>query len=250
MYIPNHYNADGSVNGNWAWKINFDLPTGIPTTGNAKLTIAYASSDHAQQWIYINTEDERSITLWPPLSGGNAFLRQSNHAKYATTVVDIPMSKLHSGSNYIQLVMPSNQNSSHIMYDYISFEAITDSNDLDNDGVVNANDLCPITPLGVAVNSNGCSDSHLGVAAFDENLEPQIILYPNPTKGIFEITSIPLSMQKVSVELYTIQMQLISRKEYTVNAGKVQLNMENQASGVYFVKVGLTSPITIKIVKE
>lgn len=57
-------------------------------------------------------------------------------------------------------------------------------------------------------------------------------------------------MQKVSVELYTVQMQLISRKEYTVNAGKVRFNIEKQASGVYFVKVGLTSTITIKIVKE
>ena len=246
-----YYNADGTINGNWAWKINFDLPAGMPTTGNAKLTIAYASSDHAQQWIYINTESGTPINFYPPLGGGNAFLRQSNHAKYATQVVDIPMSKLHSGSNYIQLVMPSNSGDvSHLMYDYISFEAITNANDLDNDGVVNANDACPNTPAGETVGTNGCSSSQLGVITMTRNLEPQIKAYPNPTKGIFEISSLPLSMQNVTIELYSLSMQLISKKSYPVNNGKVQLSLENQTKGVYFAKVGLENLVTLKVIKE
>lgn len=212
-----YYNADGTINGNWAWKIYFDLPTGMPTTGNAKLTIAYASSDHAQQWIYVNTESGSPIAFYPPLGGGNAFLRQSNHAKYATTVVDIPMSKLHSGTNFIQLLMPSNSGDvSHIMYDYIGFEAVTNT-------------------LGVASNVNVKAD--------------EFIVYPNPTKGIFEI-GLPLTLEETTIELYNVQMQLISKKSYTPNNGKVQLNIENQANGVYFAKVGLESPVTLKIIKE
>ncbi|TDD95713.1 polysaccharide lyase family protein [Flavobacterium cellulosilyticum] len=244
-----YYNADGTINGNWLWKINFDMPVGMPNTGNAKLTIAYASSDHAQQWIYINTESGTPIAFYPPLGGGNAFLRQSNHAKYATTVVDIPMSKLHAGSNYIQLVMPSNSGDvSHLMYDYISFEAITNANDLDNDGVVNANDTCPSTPAGEIVGLNGCSSAQLGVASNTLTADA-IRAYPNPTKGIFEIT-LPLSIQETTIELYSVQMQSISKKSYPVNNGKVQLNIENQAKGVYFIKVGLTNSVILKIIKE
>ncbi len=212
-----YYNADGSINGNWAWKINFDLPAGMPTTGNAKLTIAYASSDHAQQWIYVNTESGSPIAFYPPEGGGNAFLRQSNHAKYATTVVDIPMSKLKAGTNFIQLVMPSNSGDvSHLMYDYISFEAVTST-------------------LGVTSNSNVKAD--------------EFIVYPNPTKGIFEI-GLPLSIEEATIELYTINMQLISKKSYSVSNGKVQLNIEDQANGVYFAKIGLAKPVTLKIIKE
>lgn len=34
----------------WKWRINFLLPAGFSTTGNAMLTIAYASADHARQY--------------------------------------------------------------------------------------------------------------------------------------------------------------------------------------------------------
>jgi hypothetical protein len=215
-----YYNADGTIAGNWIWKINFDLPAGMPTTGNAKLTIAYASADHAQQWIYINTGSGTPISYYPAIADGNAFLRQSNHAKYTTSVVNIPMSKLHSGSNYIQLVMPSNSGDvSHLMYDYISFEAITNTN-------------------------------NLAVSSKVMNTVEEIIAHPNPTTGIFEISSLPDSIHEATIELYTLQMQLISKKTYSVNNRKVQLSLENQANGVYFAKVGLENPVTLKIIKK
>ena len=245
-----YFNADGTISGNWNWKINFDLPAGMPTTGNAKLTIAYASSDYAQQYIYVNTESGTPINYYPPEGGGNAFVRQSNHAKYATKVVDIPMSKLRAGSNYIQLVMPSNQgNASHIMYDYISFEAITNNNDLDNDGVVNASDACPNTPGGETVGLSGCSSTQLGVAS-NAIAADAVRVYPNPTKGFFEIAALPLSILETTIALYNAQMQSISKKSYPVNNGKVQLNIENQANGVYFAKVGLANPVILKIIKK
>lgn len=118
-----YFKADGTVESSWKWRLNFNLPSGIPTTGNAKLTIAYASSDHAQQWIYVNNESSTPINFYPPLGGGNAFLRQSNHAKYSIQVVDIPMNKLRVGANTITLLMPSTSSyGNHIMYDYISLE--------------------------------------------------------------------------------------------------------------------------------
>ena len=101
------------------------------------------------------------------------------------------------------------------MYDYISLEG-------------------DLTTLGVASNTLSAD---------------AIVAYPNPTKGIFEI-SLPLSIQETTIELYNLQMQLISKKSYTPNNGKVQLNLENQANGVYFAKVGLESPLSLKIIKE
>lgn len=110
--------------GQWKWRLNFTLPAGIPTTGNATLTIAYASSDHAQEWIYVNNENSTFVTYYPDNAGGNAFLRQSNYAKYSVKAVSIPMSRLKAGANTITLLMPSTSSTvNHVMYDYISLEA-------------------------------------------------------------------------------------------------------------------------------
>ena len=110
------------------------------------------------------------------------------------------------------------------------------------------NDACPNTPAGETVGLNGCSSTQLGIAS---NTIPAdaVRAYPNPTKGFFEI-ALPLSIQETTIELYTLQMQSISKKSYPVNNGKVKLSIENQASGVYFTKVGLESPLTLKIIKQ
>ncbi len=108
----------------WKWRLNFKLPANIPTIGNAKLTIVYASTDHAQQWIYVNNESSTFITYFPNNSDGNALIRQANYAKYSYKEILIPMSRLRAGDNTITLEMPSNSLwVSHHMYDYISFEA-------------------------------------------------------------------------------------------------------------------------------
>ncbi|WP_207495919.1 polysaccharide lyase family protein [Aridibaculum aurantiacum] len=116
--------VNGAPGDTWKWRINFTLPQGIPTTGNARLTIAYASTDHAQQWIYVNSESSTFTTYFPENGDGNAFIRQANYGKYSHKEISIPMSRLRSGSNTITLVMPSNSLwVSHHMYDYISLEA-------------------------------------------------------------------------------------------------------------------------------
>ena len=210
-----YFNTDGTRS-LWDWNMNFNLTGTIPTFGNAKLTIAYASSDHAQNWIFVNgTRVTPTSLYYPPNSGGNAFLRQSNHAKYGLATFDIPYSKLKAGKNILKLQMPSTSSgSNHIMYDYISLEG-------------------DLTSLGIDSKTVNKTD---------------FSVYPNPTKGIFEI-ALPLSIQETSIELYSLNMQLISKKFYIPNNGKIQLNIENQANGVYFVKVGITG-VTFKVIKE
>jgi len=123
-YAHTKYPAADSTPGDvWKWRLNFNLPANFPTSGNARLTIAYASSDHAQQWIYVNNENSIFKAYYPANGDGNAFVRQSNYAKYSYSHIDIPLSKLHAGGNTVTLVMPSNSAwVSHIMYDYISLE--------------------------------------------------------------------------------------------------------------------------------
>jgi hypothetical protein len=77
----------------------------------------------------------------------------------------------------------------------------------------------------------------------------QVIAHPNPTSGIFEIT-IPTSKENVEVELYTINAQLISKKNYKVNNHRVQLSLENQSEGVYIAKVNLDIPVSLTIIKK
>ena len=76
-----------------------------------------------------------------------------------------------------------------------------------------------------------------------------IFAYPNPTQGAFEIT-VPTSQTEVVIELYSILSQLISVKTYPVVYGKVQLSLENKPTGLYFAKVNLAEPVTIKIIKQ
>ena len=76
-----------------------------------------------------------------------------------------------------------------------------------------------------------------------------VFAYPNPTEGAFEIT-VPTSQTAVVIEIYSILSQLISVKTYPVVYGKVQLSLENKPTGLYFAKVNLVEPVTIKIIKQ
>jgi len=81
------------------------------------------------------------------------------------------------------------------------------------------------------------------------DLLDDIIAYPNPTNGIFEIT-LPISQKEVVIDLYTIHSQLISTKTYPVVYGKVQLTLENQPTGLYIAKVHVDTPVILKIIRD
>jgi hypothetical protein len=76
-----------------------------------------------------------------------------------------------------------------------------------------------------------------------------ISAYPNPTAGRFEI-SVPVSRKEVVVDLFTLTSQLISKGTYPVVNGKVQLNLENEATGIYIAKIHLDTPLYLKIIKK
>jgi len=81
------------------------------------------------------------------------------------------------------------------------------------------------------------------------DLISEIIAYPNPTNGFFEI-ALPTSKKEVKIALYNMQSQLISSEMYPVINRKAQLTIENKPTGVYFAKVYLDKPIALKIIKN
>lgn len=88
-----------------------------------------------------------------------------------------------------------------------------------------------------------------GVFAKTISLFEDVIVYPNPSSGIFEI-DLPLSQKEVIIELYNTYSQLISKTSYTVQYGKVQLDLSSKPVGVYVAKILLDNPVNIKIVKK
>jgi len=98
----------------------------------------------------------------------------------------------------------------------------------------------------IEVKSNALCE---GVFSKSINLFDEVIAYPNPTKGNFEI-AIPAYQNNIKIEIFNMQSQLISVKNYALNNGKIYLNIKNQAPGVYFAKVYLDKPVMLKIIKE
>ena len=80
-------------------------------------------------------------------------------------------------------------------------------------------------------------------------LHNNIKAYPNPTNGLFELY-IPNVEKSIGIEVYNIYSQLLISKTYTVQAGKVQLNLEDKSKGIYFVKVNSKTPTFVKIIKN
>lgn len=105
----------------WPWQVQFPLDS-IPATGNASLILAWASSDGARVDLNLNG---RSLgrPVYPPNGGGNALLRESIHAKYGLSRIDIPVSLLKRGTNVLTLTQGRNDSpANHVMYDYLALE--------------------------------------------------------------------------------------------------------------------------------
>lgn len=114
--------TDGSADfKGWDWKINFKLGH-IPTKGDASLVIAFASVHTPRLWLLVNDNPESLIRINPPVSGGNALLRQGIHAKYSSVTVPIPVSRLKAGDNSLTLRFTGPGLPAHVMYDYLRLE--------------------------------------------------------------------------------------------------------------------------------
>lgn len=84
--------------------------------------------------------------------------------------------------------------------------------------------------------------SDVGPNAYEENLSVdskaflKINIYPNPTKGNFEVSFSDLE-NEVLISIYDVHGKLISEQNYYTVSGKTQLDLIQQPAGLYFIKV-------------
>ena len=77
----------------------------------------------------------------------------------------------------------------------------------------------------------------------------EVIAYPNPTNGQFEI-AIPKSSKPTIIEVYNMFGQLVLEKSEGINSTRAQLNLSGKPNGVYFIKVNAEDSKTLKLIKE
>lgn len=103
------------------WNIHFKLDS-VPT-GDATLTLAFASAQRAKIQVFVNDAPRPVTTVIPTDQAGNALLREGIHAKYGVSYAKIPASTLHSGANTVSLIQASaSYVGNHVMYDYLNLE--------------------------------------------------------------------------------------------------------------------------------
>ncbi|WP_238989452.1 T9SS type A sorting domain-containing protein [Flavobacterium sp. LMO8] len=85
----------------------------------------------------------------------------------------------------------------------------------------------------------------------NQNFELQnIVLYPNPSKGIFNITL--GNIEPTAIDVYDVTGKIVwSKKDFAISNAEVSLDLSTVAQGIYFVKVTAGEQSTVKrIIKE
>ena len=88
-----------------------------------------------------------------------------------------------------------------------------------------------------------------GVLSKSIDLLESVLVYPNPTNGLFEMY-LPEGIKTANIEIYNTQSQLVSSQTYTVQDGRVRLNISDKPVGIYFVKLNLEKRVFIKVIKN
>jgi hypothetical protein len=84
-----------------------------------------------------------------------------------------------------------------------------------------------------------------------QNFELQnIVLYPNPSNGIFNLVS--GTNEITEIQVYDLTGKVIwSKKDFEVSNSEIQINLSSVSQGIYFVKISANNQSTVKrIIKE
>jgi hypothetical protein len=85
----------------------------------------------------------------------------------------------------------------------------------------------------------------------NQNFELQnIVLYPNPSKGIFNIAL--GTIEPSAIDVYDVTGKIVwSKKDFAISNAEVSLDLSAVAQGIYFVKISADNQSTVKrIIKE
>jgi hypothetical protein len=77
-----------------------------------------------------------------------------------------------------------------------------------------------------------------------------IVLYPNPSKGIFNIAL--GTIEPTAIDVYDVTGKVVwSKKDFSITNAEVSLDLSSVAQGIYFVKISADNQSTVKrIIKE
>jgi len=92
------------------------------------------------------------------------------------------------------------------------------------------------------------NNTSLSTSSFDET-KLGIKLFPNPTTDNFHI-ELPSYVEEVEIEVTSLTGAIVSKKKYRNINGKINLSLQNEAKGIYFVRTMLDKPVTLKIIKN
>lgn len=110
----------------------------------------------------------------------------------------------------------------------VNLNGCTDNQiDQDQDGVIDGIDLCRNTPIGYSVDSDGCNNTGLSVE--DMELFYRLVVYPNPTSEILNISS------KIEVKK-TIIFDFLGRKVLETTKSE-QINVSELSKGIYLLNI-------------
>lgn len=85
----------------------------------------------------------------------------------------------------------------------------------------------------------------------NQNFELQnVVLYPNPSKGIFNIAL--GNLEPTAIDVYDLTGKVVwSKKDFVATNAEVSMDLSNLAQGIYFVKIAADNQSTVKrIIKE
>lgn len=92
-------------------------------------------------------------------------------------------------------------------------------------------------------------DACQGILSKKINMLESVLAYPNPSQGKFDIY-MPSKLKTVSLQIFNLYGQLISNRIYTITADKLEVDISDKPSGVYFIKLGKENSSLIKIIKQ
>ena len=82
------------------------------------------------------------------------------------------------------------------------------------------------------------------ILSVDEKDDANLIIYPNPSNGIFNLNSVKLTGETYIVTVYNIMGTTV--RQFKWDGEKTVLDLTNAAKGVYIVKVNNDTHTEIK----
>ncbi|WP_159951835.1 T9SS type A sorting domain-containing protein [Polaribacter septentrionalilitoris] len=83
----------------------------------------------------------------------------------------------------------------------------------------------------------------------DSKFQNAIFMYPNPTQGDLNI-KVPNTLQKLDIQLYSIQGKLIKSSIENVERGNLNFDVNSIPNGVYFIRLNMNKPVYKKFIKR